>query len=327
MTTRRRDVEALAQSEIIPVFSRYEGVLFLLRRIGKIKPKAHLRATTREAILFAKNLYTLLGGLPLALDQAGAYIAENGHSLQGYIDLYQQYRLQLLDRRGETTGHPEIRDHPDSVLVTFWLSWEQIQACNPLAGRVLQFCAFLAPDQIPEEFVWYGLTQVKDESQKNTFDMEGALGLLYRYSLIERTHQALSLHRLVQEVMQEILSEEERQQWMVRAVLVVNARFPSGEHDTWPLCEFLLPHALMCATWILVLRQKEAVGVRLLEVTGRYLYERGLYREAEPLLRWALFIQEQQLGVSHPHTMISLNNLALLYHVQGRYEEAEPLFQ
>jgi hypothetical protein len=33
------------------------------------------------------------------------------------------------------------------------------------------------------------------------------------------------------------------------------------------------------------------------------------------------------LGERHPLVATSLNNLALLYHNQGRYEAAEPLYQ
>ena len=38
-------------------------------------------------------------------------------------------------------------------------------------------------------------------------------------------------------------------------------------------------------------------------------------------------IREQQLGFLHSDTAQSLNNLAVLYGQQGRYEEAEPLLQ
>jgi tetratricopeptide (TPR) repeat protein len=38
-------------------------------------------------------------------------------------------------------------------------------------------------------------------------------------------------------------------------------------------------------------------------------------------------IYEQQLGAQHPDTALSLNNLAALYHSQGKYTEAEPLFK
>ena len=41
----------------------------------------------------------------------------------------------------------------------------------------------------------------------------------------------------------------------------------------------------------------------------------------------ALAIREQQLGATHPDTATSLNNLAALYQSQGKYAEAEPLYQ
>jgi len=41
----------------------------------------------------------------------------------------------------------------------------------------------------------------------------------------------------------------------------------------------------------------------------------------------ALAIREKQLGPEHPDTAQSLNNLAELYRAQGKYEQAEPLYQ
>ncbi len=325
ITTRMRDVGTLARSEMLPLFSDDEGVLFLLRRAGLLAQRASLKDAIPADVLLARNLCTLMDRLPLALDQAGAYIAENGCSLQRYIDLYQQSRSKLLDRR-RGTDHINVGDHPDSVLMTFWLSWEQLQERNALAGNALQFCAFLAPDQIPEQLVQVGIMMSEAENTQEELEMEEALGLLYRYSLVERTEQTLSLHRLVQEVTQDVLSEEERQQWMERAVLIVNAVFPSGEHGTWPLCEFLLPHARACTKWIEALKQKQPEGARLLSATGRYLYERAQYGEAKLLLKRALQIREKQLGADHPDTATSLNNLAFLYQSQGKYAEAEPLY-
>ena len=66
----------------------------------------------------------------------------------------------------------------------------------------------------------------------------------------------------------------------------------------------------------------------------------GRYGEAEPLLEQALELSRQTLGPTHPDTLhphkpqqpgfavlTSLNNLAGLYDSQGRYGEAEPLFE
>ena len=45
----------------------------------------------------------------------------------------------------------------------------------------------------------------------------------------------------------------------------------------------------------------------------------GRYGEAEPLYQRALKIREKVLGPEHPDVAHSLNNLAALYHAQGRY--------
>ena len=57
------------------------------------------------------------------------------------------------------------------------------------------------------------------------------------------------------------------------------------------------------------------------------LYKNGQYAEAEPILRRALAIRDEQLGSDHPDTATSLNNLAMLYEKQGRYKEALPLLE
>jgi len=58
----------------------------------------------------AMKLSEELGGLPLALDQAGAYIAKVQCTLESYQQLYQTHRRQLLqERRGKE--HPRSGCH------------------------------------------------------------------------------------------------------------------------------------------------------------------------------------------------------------------------
>ncbi|MHC4100727.1 MAG: tetratricopeptide repeat protein [Planctomycetota bacterium] len=52
----------------------------------------------------------------------------------------------------------------------------------------------------------------------------------------------------------------------------------------------------------------------------------GQHREAEPHLQRALELQRAELGNNHPHTVESMNALAVLYGEQARFGEAEPLF-
>ena len=53
----------------------------------------------------------------------------------------------------------------------------------------------------------------------------------------------------------------------------------------------------------------------------------GEYAKAEPLFQEALRIRQKVLGLEHPDTATSLNNLAALYWAMGEYAKAEPLFQ
>ncbi len=60
---------------------------------------------------------------------------------------------------------------------------------------------------------------------------------------------------------------------------------------------------------------------------GQTLYEAGRYEQAILFYREALELGEQEFGPNHPTTAIFINNLALLYDAQGRYAEAEPLYE
>ena len=155
-----------------------------------------------------------------------------------------------------------------------------------------------------------------------------ALGEVLRYSLLGRQSQdqTLSMHRLVQAVLQDTLSEGEQRVWTTRAMLAIDAAFPEVEFGAWSQCERLLPHALVCVAQVEddgLIHRLEASNV--LNKAGTYLRERGLHTEAEPLLVQALSIREQLLGIEHPDTAVSLHNLAVLYWQQGKYEQAEPL--
>jgi tetratricopeptide (TPR) repeat protein len=60
---------------------------------------------------------------------------------------------------------------------------------------------------------------------------------------------------------------------------------------------------------------------------ANFLGEQGRYAEAEQLLRRALERQERALGKDHPDTLVTVNNIAMLYLTQDRYAEAALHFQ
>src|SRR5438045_3109784 len=129
--------------------SRDEGALFLLRRAKIISLHIPLEQTYQADLQKAQEISDILSGLPLALDQAGAYIEETKCSLAEYLELYQKRRADLLTRRGTVSS-----GHPDSVATTFSLIYERVKKNNNGAVALLKLCAFLHADAIPTEMIY-----------------------------------------------------------------------------------------------------------------------------------------------------------------------------
>jgi tetratricopeptide (TPR) repeat protein len=325
---------SIAEALEVDKMPEEDGALLLLRR-AKILPKeATLDEASTQTREQAKTLCLALDGLPLALNQAGAFIEKTDCGLVGYLELYRTRGDRLLAERGQV--HPE--DHPASVATTWSLSFERVEQASPAAAELLRLCAFLHADEIPEEIFTEGgeaLGPVLGPVAADPLEWNRALGELLNYSLLQRNAdiQTLDIHRLVQVVLKAGMDETTQGQWAERAVRAVNSVFPSpAEFSNWPLCERLLPQALRCAAlieaWGFEFEETGwLLGGWLLGVTAYYLMQRTRYEKAEPLYRRALAILEKVLGPEHPDVVKALNNLALVYRAQGRYEEAEPLFQ
>jgi tetratricopeptide (TPR) repeat protein len=317
----------LAHKLDVEPFTPELGAQFLLRRATILAQNASLEQATAQDRTLALRITHELGGLPLALDQAGAYLEETGCSLSAYLQLYQRHRLKLLsERRGR------VSDHPEPVAKTWELAFGRLQADQPAAADLLRLCTYLSPDAIPEELLTEGASCLGEQLAPIAADsllLNAAIENLRAYSLIGRSRatQTLSIHRLVQAVLQDTMDKPTRTLWAERAVRVVDATFPSPEFAHWPQCERLLPQALACAQHIEHRQLTFSEATRLLNDTAIYLYDQSRYPEAELLYEQALTIREQQVGPEHPDTATSLNNLAALYYTQGKYEQAEPLYK
>jgi tetratricopeptide (TPR) repeat protein len=317
------DIQAIEVRDMLPE----DGALLLLRRAKIVKLEAPLSAVAGVARDTALRISTDLGGLPLALDQAGAYIEETRCGLATYLDLYRQRRAELLRRRGGFSP-----PHPESVATTFVLSFERVASASPAAADLLRLCAFLYPDAIPEEIFTEGAAELGPNLGPIAADplkLNAAFAEILKYSLLRRDPdaKALGIHRLVQEVIQDGLTKEEKGQWAERDVRAVNRAFPPVEFAKWAQCERLVPQALACASLIGAHGLEFEEAARLLNGGGHYLYQRGRYYEAEPLYQRALAMRGKVLGPEDPDVAQSLNNLGVLYRAQGKYAEAEPLYQ
>src|SRR6266571_4578428 len=326
LTTRAEATGRLAQHIDIEKMEPEEGALLLLRRAGIIAQDDPIDKASIYDRAKAREISEIMDGLPLALDQAGAYIEEVACSLSDYLNLYRTRRTQLLKRRGKSAA-----DHPEPVATTWSLSFEKVEKANS-AADLLRLCAFLHPDAIPEEIITEGaehLGPILQHVANDPFELNAAIEELRKFSLIRRDPETktLTIHRLVQEVLKDGMDENTQRQWAERTVRAVNRALPYVEFKTWERCKRCLPHAQVCAELIEQWSMEFNEAARLLNQAGEYLQARAQYAEAEALYQHALAIREKTLGAEHPDVAQSLNNLARLYEAQGKYAQAESLYQ
>jgi tetratricopeptide (TPR) repeat protein/transcriptional regulator with XRE-family HTH domain len=329
LTTRMQVTEPVAFSMQLENLSVDEGALLLLRRIRRLSSDELLDSIPVEEQQLALTLSEQLSGLPLALDQAGAYILETGCLLSDYLSLYEQRHDMLLASRGTNPS-----EHPDSVTTTFSLVFERAEQQNQPAAELLRLCVFLAPDAIPEALITRGAALLGPSLASIVTDplaFNEAMRILRSLSLIQRhSHKKmLSLHRLMQTVLRDEMSEDMQHEWINCCIRLLNQSFPDGKLivDQWDWCEQLVPHVLMNISDNRIENGSLLEEASLSHKAAKYLCERAQFSKAEPLFQHALCLRERMLGPDHLDVAFSLHNLAILYKEQGKYTEAELLYQ
>ncbi|MEV4888076.1 tetratricopeptide repeat protein, partial [Nonomuraea sp. NPDC055795] len=180
-----------------------------------------------------------LGDLPLALTQAGAYIARTPRcTVAGYLRL-----LRRTPARMHATA-PAGGDAERVVAKAWELSRARVTELDPLAGRLLNLLACYAPDHLP----CVVLAGAGDDEQA----VNEALALLASYSLITLTthhddpnDETVSTHRLVQCVIWHQLDDDHRNRVRGQAAALISAALPGRPAvlHTRALYRRLLPHA------------------------------------------------------------------------------------
>ena len=313
ITSRKQSWSGVARMLTVDMFTPAESVEFLRRRTGQDDEDA------------ARALADALGDLPLALEQAGAYIQETGISLSAYLKLFQERRKELLNR-----GKPDA--YPDTVATTWDLSFQKAKEEVPASADLLNLCAFLAPDDIPKSLLTVGdehLPETLASAVKDEMALNDAIAALKRYSLMTVADDSLSVHRLVQAVARDRLSYEMRKRWAEAAVRLVNDAFPYDSDDvrTWVVCSALLPHALAAAGHSEEIEVAHEATCRLLNQAGLYLGGRAEFSEAKSAYERALEIGEKVYGPDHPNVATMVNNLGLVLRALGDLAGAKNSFE
>ena len=180
----------------VEVFEPEEAVDFIFRR------------TNQDDQVSAKALATETGRLPLALEQAGAYIKESGITLSGYLTRFRKYQAEMLKR-----GKPV--DYLDTVATTWNISFQAVKAKSQAGADLLVLCSFLAPDDIPRSLIAGGAEHFPEPLASvaaDELELDCAMAELRRYSLITGDGDSFSMHQLVQMVVRSRLTKDEHKE-------------------------------------------------------------------------------------------------------------------
>ncbi|GAA1412165.1 FxSxx-COOH system tetratricopeptide repeat protein [Kitasatospora putterlickiae] len=255
----------------------------------------------------AHELAAEMGYLPLALEQAGAYLRQNPSMT---ITAYRRNLPTKLDKAADGLD-------AERTITRIWTQTLQALATrDPLAVDLLHTLAWLAPDNVP-----ITLLGAADDD-----DFHEALGLLKAYSMATVTRDTVSVHRLVQTVLRDTAPAEPDGSPAGRHAAedaLMRALNP-GRHPhpyVTPQWDTHLPHLIaLAATATGDPQDDHAAG--LYPAAARRLNEQGHAARAIPLLHAVLRLNEQVLGDVHPHTLASRNNLASAYESAGDFQRA-----
>jgi Tetratricopeptide repeat/NB-ARC domain len=291
--------EPLASVLPVDVLAPGYAAGLLLARTGESGAVAEAAATTLAATL---------GGLPLALEQAGAYVAATGTvTLADYATLFATRALELLER-----GQPLGYHH--TVATTWSLALQRLRGTDPAAVDLLALASFLGPDDLPLRLLAGHAQELPEPLASTAADsltLADTVAALRRYSLVRVVADGLYIHRLLQTVVRAALAVEGEQTWAATAVRLLRAGFPeSREVENWPECERLLSHALAVADHGERLKVESERWLWLLAHSATYLWRRGQYRQALILDEQTLAAHRELLGEDHRHTLSSMSNLA-----------------
>lgn len=345
--------EIVDRFNIVSVEPMSEGLAVELAR-------KKLRPGCREKDMV--QLVSALGGMPLAISQAAAYIDHRRPrcSVQEYVE-----RLQKADSSGlspldfDAGDLRRDREASNSIFLTWQISFEHIHKSRPSAADLLSLMSFFDRSSIPEPLLhdrdlptstsvkaktgWVerilpwrrrkGEAVMPDEARKDNTrvtrdELEKDVIILRSYSFISIAANAtrFEMHRLVQLAMQKWLTSHGRlERWGSQFIRNLDSAFPPSDYEDWTVCRSLFPHALAALKLESLHAATELQRASLLTKSGSYAKDQGVLDVAESMQSLATTVYMRALGKEHSSTLTSMSNLALTYSAQERQSEAEEL--
>ncbi|MEM1193850.1 MAG: NB-ARC domain-containing protein [Pseudomonadota bacterium] len=299
ITTRDQNFSTqIAEPLSLDLWDEDTTFAFLKERIGLREDRdeetaAELRALAHE-----------LGGLPLAAEQAGAYLSQNRWITAG------EYTARLVENLNHGASTP--LDYDKTVYATFSLALDAIleQADGEAAQGLVNLIAWLSPDGVDLELLQAAAThpdlipEPLRSTLANLTQSVELLSALQRYSLLSvQTSGAtagLFVYRLIGAIARDRHRGSSTPIWRDAAIMLIRAPFPNDvttDPSTWPLAGVLTRYAMRLAILLpadqLPEDWKMARALASLSyAAGAYLKVRGNYEGALTLFNHSLTLRD-----------------------------------
>jgi tetratricopeptide (TPR) repeat protein len=275
-----------------------------------------------------------LGGLPLALAQAGAYLGTTGMSVADYLEHYDATWTELMQKQDQ---FPLQEYSQRSVLTTWKMSYDQVKSMDPLAAQLLDLWAFLYHGDVWAELVLAGQSEEAQHSLHGDYvfrpvtklSLQHSIGTLVQYSMVNMSTADLAptIHPVVHAWCLHSLDESTAQQFMTAALRLVARMADSiGKEVVKDLGLRLAAHAKTIGARVAICRSDEAEQAKECHQVAYFLSDWEKSQEVKNLYWRALQGYEKAWGAEHTSTLDTVNNLGLLYADQGRLAEAEAMY-
>lgn len=312
---------------LLNVFDLNEALIFMKKRLSntnecKMEYYKYKDFSEKSTVLIKR-----LGYLPLALEQAAAYIKEVRCSISDYLELLNQ---SSVDAFSDKYASPE---YYTSIVTSTWNI--SFAALEDSSQQLLNLCAYMGADNIPVNF-FAEMRDLLPDPLKNALSKQLTLNWvvtgLRTYSLASGTVEYINIHRLVQEVIRKHLEIEEGNnsgvnRWLQLDFNMLESYLPTSCEEAYGVSQFMpiAIHAESIADHYSILVKTKSLKLKianLYDKIGDCYDDCGIFDNAFRNYSSSLHIKELYLGKKHSETAIQYDNIGLLYTRTGDYLEA-----
>jgi CO dehydrogenase nickel-insertion accessory protein CooC1 len=312
ITSRNQAWSHSAEPLEVDVFTRDESVGHLLRHVPELD------------VADAKQVADALGHLPLAVEQASAWLEQTGMPARVYVE-------QLMTQSTRILALNQPSDYPMPVVATWNLSFDRLKQRSPAAVRLLQLCAFFSPGPISMDLLYSDEMNESllpfDETLSEKLMLGRVIRDISRFALVkvDQGSNSLQIHRLVQAVIRSQMTDEEQVEARHEVhKILTGARPRQGETDdpaNWSTYDIIWPHLGPS-----IAEECDDPRTRQLLIDWvRYQWKHGEFEAGLALARRLEVLWAHRLGPDHQQTLHLQFHIANVLRSQGRFGEARDL--